>query len=50
VGPSVDAVHTALVASAGHYANITGASYSRIGVGVATDSSGQVWVVEVFAG
>jgi uncharacterized protein YkwD len=50
VGPSVDAVHAGLVASAGHYANITGASYTRIGVGVATDTSGRVWVVEVFAG
>jgi uncharacterized protein YkwD len=49
-GPSVDGVHSALVASSGHYANITGASYTRIGVGVATDASGQVWVVEVFAG
>jgi uncharacterized protein YkwD len=49
-GPSVDTVHSALVASAGHYANITGAAYSRIGVGVATDAAGQVWVVEVFAG
>jgi uncharacterized protein YkwD len=50
VGPSVDAVHDALVASAGHYANIAGASFTRVGVGVATDASGQVWVVEVFAG
>jgi uncharacterized protein YkwD len=49
-GPSVNTVHSALVASAGHYANIVGATYTRIGVGVATDSSGQVWVVEVFAG
>jgi uncharacterized protein YkwD len=49
-GPSVDAVHAALVASSGHYANITGARYTRLGVGVATDSAGQVWVVEVFAG
>jgi uncharacterized protein YkwD len=49
-GPSVNTVHSALVASAGHYANIVGTTYTRIGVGVATDSSGQVWVVEVFAG
>jgi uncharacterized protein YkwD len=50
VGPSVGAVHDALVASAGHYANIAGASFTRVGIGVATDASGQVWVVEVFAG
>ena len=49
-GPSVGVVHNALVKSSGHYANITGAAYTRIGVGVAVDGSGQVWVVEVFAG
>jgi uncharacterized protein YkwD len=49
-GPSVDVVHDALVASAGHYANITGATYTRVGIGVAVDGAGQVWVVEVFAG
>jgi uncharacterized protein YkwD len=49
-GPSVEVVHDALVNSSGHYANITGAAYSRIGVGVAVDAGGQVWVVQVFAG
>lgn len=49
-GPSVDVVHDALVKSSGHYANITGAAYSRIGVGVAVDGNGQAWVVQVFAG
>jgi uncharacterized protein YkwD len=49
-GPSVEVVHDALVNSSGHYANLTGAAYSRIGVGAAIDGSGQVWVVQVFAG
>ncbi|HEX7094642.1 MAG TPA: CAP domain-containing protein [Acidimicrobiales bacterium] len=49
-GPSVARVHDALVNSPGHYANITGANYTRLGVGVAVDGGGQVWVVEVFAG
>lgn len=49
-GPSVGVVHNALVKSSGHYANITGASFTRLGVGVAIDGAGQVWVVEVFAG
>jgi uncharacterized protein YkwD len=50
VGPSVQIVHDALVASSGHYANITGAAYTRVGIGVAVDASGQVWVCEVFGG
>jgi uncharacterized protein YkwD len=49
-GPSVPAVHDALVGSAGHYANLVGASFTRLGVGAAIDAAGQVWVVEVFAG
>jgi uncharacterized protein YkwD len=49
-GPSVGSVHDALVNSAGHYANLTGASYSRVGIGVAVDGDGRLWVVEVFAG
>jgi uncharacterized protein YkwD len=49
-GPSVPVVHDALVNSAGHYANITGPAFTRIGVGVAVDANGQVWVCEVFAG
>jgi uncharacterized protein YkwD len=49
-GPSAAAVHEALVASAGHYANLVGARYSRCGMAVATDVQGQLWVVELFAG
>jgi uncharacterized protein YkwD len=49
-GPNVATVHDALVKSAGHYANLTGAGFSRVGIGVAIDGNGRVWVVEVFAG
>lgn len=50
VGPSVQILHDALVASSGHYANIAGPAYTRVGIGVAVDASGQVWVCQVFAG
>lgn len=49
-GGSVATVHDALVKSAGHYANLAGASYTAIGVGVATGADGRIWVCEVFAG
>jgi uncharacterized protein YkwD len=48
VGPSVASIHNALVASPGHYANIVG-DYSHLGVGVAVDSQGRIWVAQVFA-
>ena len=49
-GASSAVVHEALVNSAGHLANITGASYSRIGVGAYTDTTGRLWIVQIFAG
>ena len=49
-GSSSAVVHDALVNSAGHLANIVGASFTRIGVGAAIDGNGRLWVVEVFAG
>lgn len=45
-GFSLTAVYNALVASQPHYANMVNPSFNRTGVGVATDSSGQVWVAE----
>lgn len=48
-GGSVDIVHGALLASAPHQANMIGAGYSSVGVGIAV-TPGTVWVVEVFAG
>jgi uncharacterized protein YkwD len=41
-------LHEMLVASAGHRANMLG-NFNKMGVGVATDSRGRVWVAEVFA-
>jgi uncharacterized protein YkwD len=49
-GASSAVVHDALVNSAGHLANILGANYSRIGVGAYTDTTGRLWVVQIFAG
>ena len=42
-------IHNAFVNSAGHYRNLVNPIYTHMGVGVATDSSGRVWVAEVFA-
>jgi uncharacterized protein YkwD len=43
-------IHDALLNSAGHLANIVNPSFTRIGVGAATDVNGRLWVVELFAG
>jgi hypothetical protein len=47
-GYSVTAVYNALVASPDHYANMVDPAYNRTGVGIATDSRGQVWLAEDF--
>jgi Cysteine-rich secretory protein family len=49
VGPDVDTIHQAFVHDPEHYANMVHATYQRVGVGVVTDSSGRLWVVEDFA-
>ncbi|MEO8693831.1 MAG: CAP domain-containing protein [Acidimicrobiales bacterium] len=49
-GASSAVVHDALVNSASHLGNIVNPSFTRIGVGAATDVNGRVWVVELFAG
>ncbi|MDQ1484840.1 MAG: hypothetical protein QOJ62_533 [Actinomycetota bacterium] len=41
-------VHSAFMASPPHRANILGAAYTQIGIGVAVDSTGLVWVSEIF--
>jgi uncharacterized protein YkwD len=48
VGGSIQAVDDAFEKSPGHLANIVDKRYTVIGVGVATDSHGRVWVVEQF--
>ncbi len=49
VGGSLGAVHKALMASSGHRANILGAAFDRVGVGVVR-RGGRVWVTQIFAG
>jgi len=46
-GPSVDAIHNALVASPEHYANLTDPGFQSIGVGV-VNANGTIFVSEVF--
>jgi uncharacterized protein YkwD len=48
VGPSLSAVHNALMNSSGHRANILG-QFDRVGVGVVRRGD-RVWVTELFAG
>jgi uncharacterized protein YkwD len=42
-------IHNAFVASPLHKANLVSSSFTHMGVGVATDKYGHVWVAEVFA-
>src|SRR4051795_4897090 len=46
-GPSVDAIHNALVASPEHYANLTDPGFRYVGVGV-VNANGTFFVSEVF--
>lgn len=46
-GPSVDAIHAALMDSPGHRANILNERWTQVGIGV-TIHGGQVWVTQVF--
>ena len=46
-GPSVDSIHSALVASPDHYANLTDPGFQTIGVGV-VNANGTYYVAEVF--
>ena len=42
-------LHKMFVNSAGHYANLVKSNYTHLGVGVAKDSRGRIWVAQVFA-
>jgi uncharacterized protein YkwD len=42
-------IHNMFVSSAGHRANLLKSNYTHMGVGVAKDSRGRIWVAEVFA-
>jgi uncharacterized protein YkwD len=47
LGPDIGTIHGALVASAGHYANLTDPGFSAIGVGV-VEAGGVLYVAEEF--
>jgi len=49
-GWAVTSMHTALVNSPGHYANLTSPNFTHIGVGVWVDSGGKIWTTHVFGG
>ncbi len=47
-GPSVTAIHAALMASPGHKRNILDPDWTQLGIGVVVDGGGQTWVTQVF--
>lgn len=47
MGPSVQSIHDALVASPGHYANLVDPGFRSIGVGV-VNAGGTIFVAQVF--
>ena len=48
VGGNVSTLHRAFMNSSAHRANILDRDYTEVGVGVAVDSRGVLWVAEVF--
>ncbi|MBW3649007.1 MAG: CAP domain-containing protein [Actinobacteria bacterium] len=48
VGPSVDEVHAAFMASSSHRSKILDPAFTFAGVGVVTDAKGRMWVTEIF--
>lgn len=42
-------IHNSFVNSSGHKKNLVDSRFTHMGIGVATDGSGRVWVAEVFA-
>ncbi|MPY92970.1 MAG: hypothetical protein GEV08_07850 [Acidimicrobiia bacterium] len=49
VGPTVQPIQNALLASPPHYQNISLAEYTSMGVGVLADATGRIWTVHIFA-
>ena len=47
---SMESAHTALMNSEGHRANILGASYTKIGIGIVKDSRGYLYITQDFIG
>jgi hypothetical protein len=50
MGPDCSSIHYAFMGSPGHRANIVDRDYNQVGVGVAFDEGGTVYVTEDFAG
>jgi hypothetical protein len=48
VGPSVEEIHAAFMRSSTHRAEILSRSFTEVGIGVALDDQGSIWVAEVF--
>jgi uncharacterized protein YkwD len=48
-GVTLKTIHNLFVSSAPHRANLVNSKFTHMGVGVAKDSKGRVWVAEVFA-
>jgi uncharacterized protein YkwD len=48
VGPSVGAINNALIASPGHYRNISDPAFTAMGVGVVIDGAGRVFTAHVY--
>lgn len=48
VGPTVEEVHAAFMASTSHRTKILDPVFTTVGVGVVTDAKGRMWVTEVF--
>ena len=42
-------IHNMFASSSGHRANLLSRTFTHMGVGVAKDAAGRIWVVEVFA-
>jgi uncharacterized protein YkwD len=49
-GPNAGVIHSALVASPGHHANLVHTRYTSVGIGVQVDANGRMWVSQVFGG
>jgi cysteine-rich secretory family protein len=50
MGPDCPSIHAAFMGSPGHRSNIIDRDYNQVGVGVALDENGTVYVTEDFAG
>jgi uncharacterized protein YkwD len=47
--PSIQLAHRSLFASPSHRANLLHSAFDRVGIGLADDPDGSVWVVELFS-